>query len=133
MSFMLDTDHCIAILRGKLDVSQLVNRSTPLFTTAITVSELVYGAHKSDRPDYHLTHVKLLLDGLTVLPFDTEAALRCGELKDRLRRAGTPLFEPDLQIASIALAHMLPLVTHNQRHFTRIPDLKLVDWISGIA
>ena len=131
MSVMLDTDHCIAILRGKLDVSKVVNRSTPLFTTAITVSELVYGAYKSDRPDHHLTQVKLLLDGLTVLSFDTEAALRCGELKDILRRAGTPLAEPDLQIASIALVHMLPLATHNQCHFTRLQKLKLVDWLTG--
>ncbi len=131
MSVMLDTDHCIAILQGKLDVNELVNRSTPLFTTAITVSELVYGAYKSDRSDHHLIQVKLLLDGLTVLSLDTEAALRCGELKDILRRSGTSLSEPDLQIASIALVHMLPLATHNQRHFTRIQSLKLVDWMTG--
>lgn len=96
MSLVLDTDHCIAILRGRLDVSTFVNRSTPLFTTAITASELIYGAHKSDRADHHLTQVNLLLAGLTVLPFDMQAAQHCGALKDRLRRAGIPLSEPDL-------------------------------------
>lgn len=129
MSLILDTDHCIAILRGRLDVNEHVSATTPLFTTAITVSELVYGAHKSARPEHHLTQVKLLLDGLTILPFNTETAQQCGLLKDILRRAGTPLSEPDLQIASIALAHLLPLATHNQRHFDRVPDLKLVDWL----
>jgi predicted nucleic acid-binding protein len=66
---------------------------------------------------------------MVVLPFDTEVAQRCGALKDELRRAGTPLSEPDLQIASTALVHQLPLATHNQRHFIRIKGLKLVDWM----
>ncbi|MFQ5614407.1 MAG: type II toxin-antitoxin system VapC family toxin [Anaerolineae bacterium] len=129
MSFILDTDHCVAILRGRLNVGAHITPATPLFVTAITVSELVYGAHKSDRPEHHLAQVDLLLEGATALPFDTEAARRCGEMKDALRRAGTPLSEPDLQIASIALARALPLATHNQRHFARVPGLQLVDWL----
>ena len=101
-----------------------------MFVTAITVSELAYGAHKSDRPTHHLAQVDLLLDRVTVLPFDTEVARRCGQLKNMLRRAGTPLSEPDLQIASIALCHALPLATHDQRHFSRVPGLMLVDWLA---
>lgn len=127
---MLDTDHCVAILRGQLDVGTHVEPTMPLFATAITVSELVYGAYKSNRPEHHLAQVDQLLDGVTVLPFDTEAARRCAQLKDTLRRAGKPLSEPDLQIASIALCHALPLATHNQRHFARVPGLTLVDWLA---
>ena len=43
---------------------------------------------------------------------------------------GKVLAEPDLQIASIALYHELPLVTHNQRHFNRVPGLILQDWLT---
>jgi len=74
MSVILDTDHCVAILRGRLDVKAYVSSSTPLYTTAITVSELVYSAYKSERPKHNLEQVNLLLEGLNVLPFDTEAA-----------------------------------------------------------
>jgi len=129
VSCILDTDHCIAILRARLDVGHHVAPTTPLFVTAISVSELIYGVYKSDRVADHLAQVVLLLAGVTVLPFDAETARRCGELKDRLRRAGTPIAEPDLQIASIALYHALPLATHNQRHFARIPGLDLIDWL----
>ena len=129
MSVILDTDHCVAVLRGQLDVGAHVGPTTPLFVTAITVSKLAYGAHKSDRPEHHLAQVDLLLGSVTVLPFDTKVARRCGQLEDMLRRAGTPLSEPDLQIASIALCHALPLATHNQRHFSRVPNLPLVDWL----
>jgi tRNA(fMet)-specific endonuclease VapC len=129
VSFILDSDHCIAILRKRLDVSAWVNPQVRLFVTAITVSELTFGAHKSARVAHNLAQVDLLLDGMTILPFDTDAARRHGELKDTLRRAGTPLADLDLQIACIALVHALPLVTHNTNHFNRIPGLILVDWL----
>jgi tRNA(fMet)-specific endonuclease VapC len=129
VSFVLDTDHCIAILRGTLDVQAHVLPTAKLYITAITVSELVYGAHKSDRASAHLAQLELLLASVTVLPFDEPSARHCGELKDALRRSGTPLFEPDLQIASIVLNQAMPLVTHNRRHFARVPGLTLADWM----
>jgi tRNA(fMet)-specific endonuclease VapC len=129
VSFILDTDHCIAILRGKLDVSKYIAPTASLYVTAITLSELVYGAHKSDRASAHLAQVDLLLDSVTILPFDEQPARRCGELKDALRQMGNPIAEPDLQIASIALHHALPLVSHNQRYFARVLGLQLIDWM----
>ncbi len=129
MSYILDTDHCVAILRGRLDVGKRVASDIPLYVTAITVSELTYGAYKSERPDANLAQVNTLLEGVTILPFDVAAGRCCGELKDLLRRAGTPIADPDLQIASIALQHGLPLVTHNTAHFDRVPGLALLDWL----
>lgn len=130
MSFILDSDHCIAVLRQRLDVSTRVDPKTLLFVTAITVSELTFGAYKSARVAHNLAEVDLLLEGMTILPFDSDAAHRHGHLKDILRRAGTPLAELDLQIASIALTHALPLATHNTSHYERIPGLSLVDWLA---
>jgi len=129
VSYILDTDHCIAILRGRLDVGSRVAPDSPLYVTAITVSELTYGAHKSERPAENLAQVNTLLDGVITLAFDVAAARRCGEIKDLLRRAGTPIAELDLQIASIALQHGLPLVSHNTGHLDRVPGLALVDWL----
>jgi tRNA(fMet)-specific endonuclease VapC len=131
VSYILDTDHCVTILRGRLDVGSRVAADVPLYVTAITVSELTYGAYKSDRPAANLAQVNTLLDGVTILAFDVAAARRCGQLKDLLRRAGTPIAEPDLQIASVALQHGLPLATHNTGHFDRVPGLALVDWLSN--
>jgi tRNA(fMet)-specific endonuclease VapC len=130
VSVILDSDHCIAILRKQLDVTTRFNPQTPLFVTAITVSELTFGAHKSARVAHNLAEVDVLLNGVTILPFDTDAARRHGELKDHLRRAGAPLADLDLQIACIALIHALPLATHNTSHFNRIPGLLLVDWLA---
>jgi tRNA(fMet)-specific endonuclease VapC len=52
-----------------------------------------------------------------------------GRIKTDLERRGITRFEPDLQIASIALAHKLTLVTGNVRHYAGIPGLQVENWL----
>jgi len=127
--FVLDTDHCIEILRGRLDVTDRISPAMPLFVTAIGAGELYYGAHKSDRPEYHLRQLAALLQGVTILPFDAQAARIYGRVRADLSRKGEFIGQADLQIASIVLRHDFVLVTHNQEHFRRVPGLKLDDWL----
>ena len=62
------------------------------------------------------------------LPFGDEAAFIYGRIRARLARAGTPIGAYDLQIAAIALANNLTLVTHNIREFERVEVLLIEDW-----
>jgi tRNA(fMet)-specific endonuclease VapC len=126
---ILDSDHCVAVLRGKLDLRDWVTPTEILAVTTISVGELTHGAHKSDQTAKNLARLDVLLAAMEILPYTTESARRFGELKATLERAGQRLSDLDLQIASIALIHSAPLVTHNQRHFARIPDLLLEDWL----
>jgi tRNA(fMet)-specific endonuclease VapC len=127
---MLDSDHCVAILRGQINLRNLVSASETLATTSISVGELSYGAHKSADPTKNLARLDVLLSALTLLPFDEGAARQFGRIKSQLERAGLRLSDLDLQIASIALHHQLPLVTHNRRHFERVPNLTIEDWLT---
>jgi tRNA(fMet)-specific endonuclease VapC len=130
MSVLLDTDHCVAVLRGRLDVGHHTAGDTLLFTSTITVGELAYGASRSADEAGNLAAVRTLLAGLTVLPFDTVAAFLYGQLRASLWQKGQPIGDPDLLIASIAKAHGLTLATHNRGHFERIPGLQLTDWLA---
>jgi tRNA(fMet)-specific endonuclease VapC len=47
-----------------------------------------------------------------------------------LEERGLPLADADLRIAAIALANDLTLVTGNVRHFRRIPDLAVENWLA---
>jgi predicted nucleic acid-binding protein len=67
---ILDTDHCIAILRQKLDLGNHVAADDELFITAITVSELTHGANRSLHREDNLSRLEVLFAALTVLPFD---------------------------------------------------------------
>jgi len=53
-----------------------------------------------------------------------------GEIAALLQQTGQPIGNMDTQIAAHALALGLPLVTHNTRHFKRVPGLKLQDWMN---
>ena len=126
---LLDTDHCIAILRETLDLRQRVSPAEELATTAISVAELTHGANRSGRRADNLARLEVLLSALIVLPFDESAGRRFGVLKAALEDKGEPLDDLDLQIASIALENDFPLVTNNTRYFKRIDGLRLLNWL----
>ena len=52
-----------------------------------------------------------------ILPFDTDAAKTYAEIAAGRRSAGRPIADADCQIAAIARATGLPLVTRNTRDF----------------
>jgi len=99
-------------------------------TTAISLGELLYGAalRGSDRLAARVWEV--VGPSTTILPFDAEAAAVYGPLRARLEAEGRRLDEPDLRIASIALVNDLTLVTGNVRHFSRIEELRVENWLA---
>jgi tRNA(fMet)-specific endonuclease VapC len=133
--YCFDTDVLSAVLRREPSL-QLVRRlalvpAEEQFTTALTLSELLYGASK--RASSALTQrVRDLVGSLVqILPFDEPAAELYGSLRAGLELEGTPLGEPDLRIASIVLANDLTLISGNVRHFSRVPNLRLENWLAS--
>ena len=129
---LLDTDVCIEILRGNDDVigrrAQCVDE---VATTWITAGELYYGAAKSRDPSRNRGLVASFLQTLPVLHF-TQATVRAfGDTKAALERTGMSLADADLWIAASALSSAAIVVTGNLRHYERIPDLDIEDWIRG--
>ena len=126
---LLDTDHCIAILRKLLDLREHVSPDEELATTAISVAELTHGANRSQRRDDNLARLEVFLSALSILPFDEAAGRRFGILKAELDARGEPLDNLDLQIASIAIETDSVLLTNNARHFKRVNGLRLLNWL----
>ena len=133
MAYLLDTDTVSSVLRRSphLGVLRRLAREPQerVFTSAITVGELVYGAGRRGLADLD-SRIAALLATLPAISFDEAAAYRYGLVRAELERAGRRLDDPDLRIASIALANDLVLVSGNQRHFSRVPDLQLENWLS---
>jgi tRNA(fMet)-specific endonuclease VapC len=132
--YCFDTDVLSATMRRDPHLP-LIRRLAKLpppeqFTTAITLGELLYGAERRGSARLRSRVRDLIGAALTVLPFDDVAAEVYGELRARLEAEGRRLDEPDLRIASIALAHDLTLVTANVRHFNRVPDLTVENWLA---
>lgn len=131
---ILDTDAVSSLMRPR-PAPALLGRigEVPVAeqaTTAVTIGELAYGAHKAGRPDLYARATKLL-GGVSVFGFDTAAAEHYGRIRADLEAAGQRMADPDLRIAAIVLAHRATLVTGNLTHFSRVPDLLAEDWIHG--
>ena len=69
---------------------------------------------------------------LPILPLREVTLKRFGALKAQLRQSGQSLPDFDLLIASVALVENRIMVTNNTRHYQRIPELQLENWVSDV-
>lgn len=100
------------------------------FTTTITFGELIYGAYKSSRPDYFLEKLeKLVWPNIRIVSFDEGSARVYGRMRAEMEKKGISLSEPDMRIAAIALHNNLTVVTGNVRHFSKVPNVKVENWL----
>ena len=132
--YLFDTD-TLSNLLAKRPSARLLKRLREIpaaaqFTSSITVGEIYYGIHKSDRPDYYRGRLEQLVwPHVQIVPFDRLAAETYGDLRAELERKGERLSDPDLMIAAIALSRSLVMVTRNVKHFGRIDKLKVENWL----
>lgn len=132
--YLFDTD-TLSNLLAKRPSTRLLRRLEEVpaeqqFTSTITVGELLYGVFKSPRADYFREKLQQRVwPRVRVMPFDRKAAEVYGWLRAELERAGQPLPDADLMIAAIGLARKLVLVTGNVKHFSRVPGLKVENWL----
>ena len=131
MKFLLDTNPCIQVIRGRNPLVIARYRSHPPSDMSVcspVVAELRHGAARSRHPAAELAKVRNFLRPHHSLPFDDDAAAIYADIRADLEVQGTPIGQFDTMIAAIALAHGLTLVTHNTAEFARVPGLQLVDW-----
>ncbi|WP_022884936.1 type II toxin-antitoxin system VapC family toxin [Glaciibacter superstes] len=110
---LLDTSVFIALEQGRpFDESKL-----PLeqFVSSITHGELYAGVHAAQSRETRAIRLATIesLAGVVTLPADTAAAAHWGRLRQAVSEAGRKANVNDLWIASIALAHSLPVVTQD--------------------
>jgi tRNA(fMet)-specific endonuclease VapC len=136
VGYLLDTNVCIMYINGRSTSVRdriLVRPPSDVLICSIVKFELSYGAMRTNNPPATLARQQSFLSCFASLPFDDRAALICGEVRARLAQLGTPIGPYDLQIAAIALAYDLTLVTHNVREFARVEGLRVEDWEVAIG
>jgi tRNA(fMet)-specific endonuclease VapC len=133
LRWMVDTDTCIAIIKGHAGaIKKLRGKSIgQVGISAITLSELSFGAAKSSRPEQASVALAEFTLALEVAAFDAELAPVYGRVRASPARRGTPIGPLDTLIGSHALALDITLVTHNTRELSRIEGLRLEDWVGS--
>ncbi|MGO8687248.1 MAG: type II toxin-antitoxin system VapC family toxin [Candidatus Dormibacteria bacterium] len=134
MSYLLDTNACIALINGRPtavrrrfeEASQAAAR---ISTSSVVTFELWYGVAKSARPEANADRLVTFLAGpVDVIDFDDDDAQAAGQVRASLEAAGTPIGAYDVLIGGQALRRGATLVTANTDEFRRIAGLSWEDW-----
>lgn len=131
--YMLDTDICIELIRGRAPaIFKRLRKLAPdqVAISSITLAELQYGSARSSDPPRHQVILTTFLAPLVVLPFDDLAAEAYGPVRAELSRAGTLIGPLDTLIASHARSLSMTLVTNNEREFRRVGGLHVENWLA---
>lgn len=88
--------------------------------STITEFEFSVGSSANNR---HF--IRTLLSSIPILALDSACIHPAIEIYQLLKASNQLIGLPDIFIAATAITHNLPLLTLNQKHFARIPNLKL--------
>jgi tRNA(fMet)-specific endonuclease VapC len=97
-------------------------------TSVVVACELRFGAEKNNSSRLK-ERITLILDNINVLSLDPPVDNYYAEVRTYLERQGTPIGGNDLIIAVHALTLDLILVTANVKEFSRVPNLKIENWL----
>ncbi len=131
MRYLLDTDIVSAMMKNPAGpVAERIRNvgEGAVLTSIIVASELRFGVEKV-RSGKLAQRLDALLSELTVEPLEPPADERYASLRAALERAGQPIGQNDMRIASHAIALNAILVTDNENQFSRIPGLKTENWL----
>lgn len=130
MKYMLDTNTCIFIIKqDKKILSRLENTDfKDICISSITLSELEYGAAKSQYIEKNKKALEDFISNFHVLSFDKNAANEYGNIRAYLETNGNKIGAMDMLISAHAKSANLILVTNNTKEFNRVQGLQIEDW-----
>ncbi|MFZ4590466.1 MAG: type II toxin-antitoxin system VapC family toxin [Ignavibacteria bacterium] len=127
--YLLDTDICIYFLKGMYGLNdKIVSVGIDnCFISEITVAELKFGAANSEKIKQNKDTVENFISLFSVIPVLDSLDIYASE-KTRLKKTGKLVDDFDLLIGSTAITNDLILVTNNKEHFSRLNNIKIVNW-----
>ena len=130
--YLLDTNICIYLIKKKpKTVLERLKKCSldQIFISSITYAELEYGVAKSSNPEKNAAALQEFLIPFQVLPWDSKAAQFDGHIRAFLEKKGTPIGVHDEMISAHALSLEMTLVSNNIKHFKRIPEISIENWV----
>lgn len=128
--YILDTDTWIEFFkhRGGVDKHIAETPADQIFASEVTIAELIYGALHSKDIERHLKEPKEIEETFTILPLG-DWIHDYAEIRHFLVSKGLIVGDFDIMIGATARRFDLTVVTHNMKHFGKMPGVKCVDWV----
>lgn len=123
-SFLVDLEReLIAGASGPAQLFLESHQAQKLHITFTIAGELAAGPRMNERSTWDE-----LVSPFEVIPCTPEVSWRYGRLYRYLRDNGLLIHANDLWIAATALVFEMPVVTRNERHFARVPELNVIGY-----
>jgi tRNA(fMet)-specific endonuclease VapC len=134
--YLLDTDSLSYFFRGEGQVAQRLQSLTPadIGIPAPVLYESRHGMLRlasSARRTALLSALDRAVETLDVVCFDADAAEAAAKVRTDLEARGIGIGPIDVQIAGIAVARSMTLVTRNVKEFSGVNDLAVENWYEG--
>lgn len=132
--YLLDTNICIYIIKHNPPAVRerfAQHAASELAMSVVTLGELRFGAEKSRARAKAIESIHRLEKVLQIAPMPTVAGEHYGEIRAALQKKGQVIGNNDLWLAAHARAEGWILVTNNVREFSRVPQLKIENWVNG--
>jgi tRNA(fMet)-specific endonuclease VapC len=122
---MLDTNAFSALMAGAGAVGSVLADAREILVPPFVLGELEAGFRHGNRykSNRDLLARFMAKPGVLEVSAGRQTAVRYGEIKDALRKAGTPIPANDIWIAASALENGAMLVTYD-RHFSAVKNLR---------
>jgi tRNA(fMet)-specific endonuclease VapC len=133
MLYLLDTDTCAFILRRSSDVLLERIQAVPLrqqVMSVVTYAELLYGVQVSTKKKANQEAVDALVRHLAILDWTQDAAKAYATIRAVMKKKGALIGANDLMIAAHAVSVEAVVVTNNTKDFSRVPGLKIENWMA---
>ena len=136
MLYMLDTDTCSYLIRNRpISVLKAMDEATQqgheMVISSITYAEMTLGARRAPNAEKLLGLIGELCECIhEICPWDRVAADCFAETQTYLLNNGTPIGANDTMIAAHAISCGAVLITNNTRHFSKVPNLEIDNWVS---
>jgi len=130
--YLLDTNICIYIInKSPKQVVEHITKLKPhqIKLSSISLAELEYGVSKSRYREKNRNALVDFASAFDIVDFNDSDAEVFGLLRAELEQRGQVIGPYDIQIAAQALTRNLILVTNNTDEFSRIPNLRLENWV----
>ena len=131
MVYLLDTNtisHLSSYPQGSVKHRIEQCGAENIVTSVIVAGEIEFGLELK-RSERLRRNMEAILRAIRVEPLEEAVRFQYGSVRAELKRQGTPIGPNDLWIAAHALALDAVLVSDNEREFSRIPGLKIENWL----
>jgi tRNA(fMet)-specific endonuclease VapC len=132
MSYLIDTDISLFSTKGKFGLQEKFERVgfSNCWLSEITKAELLFSVANSGEEffDRNKSVVDAYFSKFALLPISNVLPLFAAE-KSFLYKKGLIIPDFDLLIGVTSIYYNLTLVTHNTKHFSRLRNIRLEDWV----